>query len=889
MMMTEQEEKQHQKEEYLCTTIKVARDEDLGEQIGRDIYFDLVDHEKVRSFRVQKQTPFNVFKEEVSKVLGIPVQFQRFWLWAKRQNHTYRPDRPLTKLEETKSVGMLREFSQPVQNAELKLFLEVELGLHLRPIVPPDKTGIDILLFFKHYDPEKEELRYVGRLFVKRTGKPTEILSRLNEMAGYDPDEEIDLYEEIKFEPTVMCAPIDKIYTFGTSELGDGDIICFQKSLPVESAEQFRYPDVPSFLDSVHNRAVVHFRALEKPKEDEFCVEMSMLDTYENVVEKVAQQLGLDDPSKIRLTAHNCYSQLPKPRPIKYHGVNSLSDMLVHFDKSSDILYYEVLDIPLPELQYFKTPTVASHHAIKDEERLKKEHEGKELKKKTVEAQLCTIIKVARDEDLGEQIGRDIYFDLVDFDKVQNFRFEKQTPFNVFKEEVAKVFRIPVQFQRFWLLAKRENNTYRPKLPLTHLDETRPLGTLVEVSNKAQNVELKLFLEVERGLEIQFEPTVMCESIDKKITFGASQLGDGDIICFQKSLPVESAEKFLYPDVPSFLEYLRNRQVVHFRSLENPKEDDFCLEMRRFQKCLEYLCNFNVSGRWNAKEDFKASSKCRTEIVPGSRAWTVLTSIVFQHFRPIVPPDKTREDILLFFKHYDPEKEELRYVGRLFVKLTGKPIEILSRLNEMAGYDPDEEIDLYEEIKFEPIVMCEPIDKKSMFETSQLGDGDIICFQKSLPVESAEQFPYPDVPSFLESVHNRSVVHFRSLEKPKEDDFCVEMSMLDSYDNIVEKVAQQLGLDDPSKIRLTAHNCYSQLPKPRPIKYRGVNSLSDMLVHFDKSSDILYYEVLDIPLPELQNFKTPKVASHHAIKDEVSMMMISNTLQPSFVHRGKAP
>lgn len=36
---------------------------------------------------------------------------------------------------------------------------------------------------------------YVGRLFVKSTGKPSEILTRLNEMAGYDPDEEIGLYE----------------------------------------------------------------------------------------------------------------------------------------------------------------------------------------------------------------------------------------------------------------------------------------------------------------------------------------------------------------------------------------------------------------------------------------------------------------------------------------------------------------------------------------------------------------------------------------------------------------------------------------------------------------------------------------------------------------------
>ena len=47
-------------------------------------------------------------------------------------------------------------------------------------------------------------------------------------------------------------------------------------------------------------------------------------------------------------------------------------------------------------------------------------------------------------------------------------------------------------------------------------------------------------------------------------------------------------------------------------------------------------------------------------------------------------------------------------------------------------------------------------------------------------------------------------------------------------------IAEQLGLDDPSKIRLTPHNCYSQQPKPHPIKYRGVEHLSDMLVHYNQ-------------------------------------------------------
>ncbi|KAI5560638.1 hypothetical protein POPTR_016G064100v4 [Populus trichocarpa] len=366
----EQEEKEDKRrykaQAHLYTIIKVARDEDLKEQIGKDIYFDLVDHDKVRNFRIQKQTQFSLFKEEVAKELGIPVQFQRFWIWAKRQNHTYRPNRPLTPQEEAQSVGQLREVSNKTHNAELKLFLEVELGLDLRPIAPPEKTKEDILLFIKLYDPEKQELRYVGRLFVKNSSKPIEILAKLNQMAGFASEEEIELYEEIKFEPCVMCEHLDKRASFRTSQIEDGDIICFQKS-PPENEGDCRNPDVPSYLEYVHNRQIVHFRSLEKAKEDDFCLELSKLHTYDDVVERVARQIGLDDPSKIRLTSHNCYSQQPKPQPIKYRGVEHLSDMLVHYNQTSDILYYEVLDIPLPELQGLKNLKVAFHHATKDE------------------------------------------------------------------------------------------------------------------------------------------------------------------------------------------------------------------------------------------------------------------------------------------------------------------------------------------------------------------------------------------------------------------------------------------------------------------------------------------------------------------------------------------
>ncbi|GFP97183.1 ubiquitin carboxyl-terminal hydrolase 12 [Phtheirospermum japonicum] len=367
----EQEEKEQKKKEkaeaHLYTLVKVACDEDFTWQIGRNVFFDLVDHDKVRSFRVQKLMPFNIFKEEVAKEFGIPVQFQRFWLWAKRQNHTYRPNRPLTQLEEAQTVGHLRDVSSKVQNAELRLYLEFEVGQESRPIPLPIKAKDDILLFFKLYDPEKEELRYAGKHFVKSMGKPSDILTQLNEMAGYAPDEEIELYEEIKFEPTVMCEHIDKRFTFKSSQLEDGDIVCIQKSLSAEASQQLRCPDVPSFFEYRHNLQVIHFRSLEKPKEDEFCLQLSKLDTYDEVVGKVAHHLGVDDPSKIRLTSHNSYSQQPKPHPIKYRGVDNLLDMLLNYNQTSDILYYEILDMPLPELQGLRTLKVAFRNATNHE------------------------------------------------------------------------------------------------------------------------------------------------------------------------------------------------------------------------------------------------------------------------------------------------------------------------------------------------------------------------------------------------------------------------------------------------------------------------------------------------------------------------------------------
>lgn len=41
---------------------QIARDEDLSNQIGKNLFFDLVDHDLVKSYRIQQEVPFKQFK-----------------------------------------------------------------------------------------------------------------------------------------------------------------------------------------------------------------------------------------------------------------------------------------------------------------------------------------------------------------------------------------------------------------------------------------------------------------------------------------------------------------------------------------------------------------------------------------------------------------------------------------------------------------------------------------------------------------------------------------------------------------------------------------------------------------------------------------------------------
>ena len=59
------------------------------------------------------------------------------------------------------------------------------------------------------------------------------------------------------------------------------------------------------------------------------------------------------------------------------------------------------------------------------------------------------------------------------------------------------------------------------------------------------------------------------------------------------------------------------------------------------------------------------------------------------------------------------------------------------------------------------------------------------------------------------------------------------------------------------------------MPRPPALKFRGVERLESMLVHYNQTADILYFEQLDLPLPDLERLKTLTLAFHDCRGGEV--------------------
>lgn len=374
----EQEKEMRRKERseaHLFTRVRVARDADLEKQIGKSLFFDLVDFNSVDiSLKLTKKTKFSEVLNILESKTGIKIENQRLRKFVSRQNRTFRPQKVLN-IQEDSTISSLQDTKsiRPGEIATLDLYLE-ELPEKKEDHVPLQPTKTDMSIFVKQYFPDTKTslpvVKYLGHIIAGKGDKINEICPRLRKMAGLSDDADIVLFEEVRSEP-VMIEELPPEKTAMECELDDGDIIIVQE---VYKGTLAKFPTAVSYLKDVKNRANIVLRPLSPSNEQEekkatFTLDLKKDMTYDEISSAVSRHLGLDHSLKVQFTAQSSYTFQPRSQPIRYQPSLRLDAMCrpVTVANPNPVLYYEVIDLPLPEFERLVTHKISIHDTKHDE------------------------------------------------------------------------------------------------------------------------------------------------------------------------------------------------------------------------------------------------------------------------------------------------------------------------------------------------------------------------------------------------------------------------------------------------------------------------------------------------------------------------------------------
>ncbi|CAG8434848.1 2439_t:CDS:10 [Funneliformis mosseae] len=310
----EEQRKKEMEERHLYLPVKVVTAETFKNHQG----FDLANFDdrqyplsEVHIYKILKTDTYGAFKVYIARTFSIPPEQIRFWVLVNRQNKTVRPDAPIPESYENASMEDIHGKMASRQN-ELKLYMEVA-----------DKP-----INGKTWFPPIEGNNHIMEI------KP-------------------NMIEEMKLKST-----------FQQSEIQDGDIIVFQKALTDKEIQEHslagRIHNIIQFYESLTLRIVVSFKPKLKDRDPK--------PEFDLVAEQVAAHLRTD-PLKLRFTTAHSTSGTPK-NVIKRTTNQTLSEMLqAYLTPSSHLLFYEMLDISIVELEtkkFFKVTWLGN--TVKEEE-----------------------------------------------------------------------------------------------------------------------------------------------------------------------------------------------------------------------------------------------------------------------------------------------------------------------------------------------------------------------------------------------------------------------------------------------------------------------------------------------------------------------------------------
>ncbi|KAL7419595.1 ubiquitin-specific protease ubp15 [Cryptotrichosporon argae] len=228
------------------------------------------------------------------------------------------------------------------------------------------------------------------------------------------------------------------------------------------------------------------------------------------------------------------------------------------------------------------------------------------------------------------------------------------------------------------------------------------------------------------------------------------------------------------------------------------------------------------------------------------------------HADPASPP------IMIFLKWFDCSRQTLLGQGKVFVNRNNKISELYGVIQERMGWPSSTPIKLYEEIK---AGMIEGMKVKQTYVQNEIQDGDIITYQVEMSEKEVQdleaQSLYSSVPQFYDFLQNRILIQFKPRYEDnsgKAPDFDLMLSKKMTYEVMAHRVGDYLK-HDPLKLRFTSSNPNNGTPKA--IVKRALNqSVSDITQanYFTSAVNVIvYYELLDISIIELETKKSLKV------------------------------
>ncbi|XP_074039373.1 ubiquitin-specific protease 7 isoform X4 [Leptinotarsa decemlineata] len=360
----EQVRRKERNEAHLYMTVNVLLEDSFDGHQGNDLY----DPERAlfRVFKIKKMASIAELMETLADSFKYPPEQIRPWPFSQRlSNQTIRPSVLDLDTDLHKTVIDVAENANP-----WNIFLELLPPDSGQTALPTFDKETDVLLFFKMYDPKQKKIHYCGHSYLPVTSKLADIIPLLNERAGFPPDTDLLLYEEIRpnmiekitnfndpLEKVCVKTPLskhkhkksffndhlDKVL----EELMDGDIIVFEKE------EREELSDLPTCIDyfkDLFYRVEVTFVDKCIPNDPGFTMELSQRMTYDQFARAVAQRVGTD-PYLLQFFKCQSYKDSPG-HPLRCTFEGTLKDLLVFSKpKVPKKIFYQQLSIRVNELE----------------------------------------------------------------------------------------------------------------------------------------------------------------------------------------------------------------------------------------------------------------------------------------------------------------------------------------------------------------------------------------------------------------------------------------------------------------------------------------------------------------------------------------------------------